>query len=69
MKVEKRKILLYSWQVIETYHQNLAIWKKKSLKSDEFEPFFLWKIFGIGWNHVFQVEIIQKFASQALGTI
>ncbi len=37
------------------------------MKSDEFEPFFHWKIFRIGWNHVFQVEIIQKIHKSSIG--
>jgi hypothetical protein len=66
MKVGKNKIkiFLYSWLPTGTYHKNLAIWNFFSSKSGEFRSFFPWKIFCIGQNHIFQVEIWWKFVSK-----
>jgi hypothetical protein len=37
---KKHRISSNSWLLTETYRANQMIWKKKSLKSDEFGPFF-----------------------------
>jgi hypothetical protein len=58
MKVEKHRILLYSWLPTGTYLKNLAIWHCFPLKSGEFGPIFPWKNLCVyrsksyfsGWN-------------------
>jgi hypothetical protein len=43
----------------------VAIWNFRNLKSSEFEPFFFsQKILCTGRNHIFQVEIWEKFSGK-----
>ncbi len=60
-KKKKNRSLLYSWLPSRRYHKTLAIWKLEI--SWIWAIFFPKKILCIGWNHIFQVEICQKFIS------
>jgi hypothetical protein len=64
MKVLLENIVLYSWLPHGTYHMNLVIWKKSTKNLGKLLQIFPWKTLWIGWNHVFQVEIWQKFTSK-----
>jgi hypothetical protein len=61
IKVGKNKTLLYSWLLIGPYQKKLGI-----LKLGKFEPFFLWKILFITWNHIFKIKIWQNFTKKNL---
>jgi hypothetical protein len=63
MKVLLENIILYSW-LHGTYHTNLVIWKKFTKNLMNLLQFFPWETLCIGWNHVFHVEIWQKFTSE-----
>ncbi len=66
MKVEKNQdspiFLATFWILI------VKIWQffffNSFLKFGEFGPFFSWKVLCIDWNHIFQVEFLQKFANK-----
>jgi hypothetical protein len=48
--------------------QNLSVflntYQNLSLTSGEFRPFLPWKLFCVGWNHIFQVKVWWIFAKK-----